>query len=395
MKVYIMKMSDFSNSQQQNIIMINNNAFSLIPPTIKKISDLSPFIDMIEKSSYYSGIYYSNIENTNINEFIIDLLICREAAIAAQVNMINVAISELLVEVYVPKINRALPGNLRLAMNFYRALKFGLDVARTKKSAAFTIETFKQIHAICVDGLVGMGNQHQFRTEQTWVRGLRIENARLVPPPPAYIEKCMEDLVGFLNASGEIQNFLPLAIRIGLISAQLKAIQPFTDTATDLLMRVIIPMIGVAHDFPPVFMSNFLHNNMAYYFEYQVEQQLSGDWKNWLKFFLNGYVESIQEACAITKSIRGLQIFFEEALLISRFDSSMRKVLRNIIKCPAFTIQLLQKDLSMSYQTPNTIVADLVQRNVVHSIIEKRRNRIFITSGVVDILQGGHGLPAL
>lgn len=392
-----MKMSDLSYSQQKNTVEIKNSngIFAIIPPSIEKNINLTQFIGLIEKSSFAVGLYTAEVRNPLVNDFIVDLLICREAAIAAQVNMVNVSMSDVLVEVYASRGKRELPGNLRLAMNFHKALKFGLALAKTEKNQAFTLETFKQIHAICAEGLIDMGAENQFRSEQTWVRGHRIENARLVPPPPAYIDKCMGELATFLCTSSTSEDFLPLVIRTGLMAAQLKAIQPFTITATDLLMRVIIPMIGVANDLPPVFMSNFLHSNNTSYFEYQAEQQLSGDWTNWLKFFLNGYIESTQEACVIIHSIKHLKVFFEESLLTTRSDSAMRKVLETMLKCPAFTIQLLQKNLGMSFQTPNAAVADLVQRKLVHSVLEVRRNRIFVTSGVVDILQGGHGLPSL
>lgn len=319
-------------------------------------------------------------------------MLCREAAIAAQVNMVNVSMSDVLVEVYSPRPNRQMPGNLRLAMNFHKALKFGLDRAQVDGRGAFTLETFKQIHALCADGLTDMGQENQFRSEQTWVRGHRIENARLVPPPPAYIEKCMRELVEFLTPSSNPDDFLPMVIRTGLVAAQIKAIQPFTITATDLLMRVIIPMIGVANGMPPVFMSNYLHVNAISYFEYQTEQQLSGDWANWLKFFINGYVESIQEACTIIKSIKTLKIFLEDTVLTARSDSAVHKVMETMLKCPAFTIQLLQKNLGLSFQTPNAAVANMINLKLVHSVIDVRRNRIFVTSGILDILQGGNGL---
>lgn len=392
-----MRMSDLSYSQQKNAVGIKSHEgiFAIVPPSIKTTIDLAPFVGLIEKSSFEAGNYAAEVKNPLVSDFIIELLICREAAIAAQVNMVNVSISDVLVEVYASRSNRELPGKLRLAMNFHKALRFGIAIAQAEKCAAFTLETFKQIHALCAEGLIDMGTEYQFRTEQTWVRGHRIENARLVPPPPAYIEKCMHDLVSFLLPSSEPKDYIPLVIRTGLIAAQIKAIQPFTITATDLLMRVVIPMIGVAHNLPPVFMSNFLHTNTISYFEYQVEQQLSGDWTNWLKFFLNGYTESIQEACAIIKSIRRLKVFYEDSSQITRSDSAMHKVLETLIKCPAFTIQLLQKNLSMSFQTPNSAVAELIQRKLVHSVIDVRRNRIFVTSGVVDILQGGHGLSSM
>lgn len=392
-----MQFSDLSRSQQKNTVEIRNNSglFAIIPPSIQKTIDLSKFIDLIEKSAFSLGVYTSEVKNNLVHDFVIDLLICREAVIAAQVNLVNVSMSDVLVEVYAPRTNREMPGNLRLAMNFHKALKFGLNLAQTEKQAAFTIETFKKIHALCAEGLNDMGVENQFRNEQTWVRGHRIENARLVPPPPAYIEKCMRELVAFLHPSSDPEDFLPLVVRTGLMAAQIKAIQPFTLTASDLLMRVIIPMIGVANGFPPVLMSNFLHSNSILYFEYQAEQQLSGDWTNWLKFFINGYIESTQEACTIIQSIKNLKVFLEESILTTRSDSAMHKVLETMLKCPAFTIQLLQKNLSMSFQTPNAAVAQLVKLKLVHSVMDVRRNRIFVTSGVVDILQGGTGLSTL
>lgn len=394
MKGFFMRMSDLSRSQQKNTVEIKSHIglFAIVPPSIEKKIDMAQFIDLVEKSSFAAGEYASEIKNPLVNDFISDLLICREAVIAAQVNMVNVTMSDVLVEVYAPRANRDMPGNLRMAMNFHKALKFGLHCAKTEKQGAFTLDTFKQIHALCAEGLTDMGVENQFRSEQTWVRGHRIENARLVPPPPAYIDKCMRDLVAFLQPSSDPEEFLPLVIRTGLMAAQLKAIQPFNITATDLLMRVIIPMIGVAQGLPPVFMSNFLHSNNISYFEYQAEQQLSGNWTNWLKFFLNGYIESIQEACTIITSIKQLKVFLESAIVAARSDSAMHKVLETMLKCPAFTIQLLQKNLNMSFQTPNAAVAQLIQLKLVHSVLDVRRNRIFVTSGVVDILQGGLGL---
>ena len=83
----------------------------------------------------------------------------------------------------------------RTTLDYVEALEFGLTTVRTRGQGAFSIDFVQELHRALVRHDTAYRDvPGEFRTVQNWIGGLRIQDARLVPPPER-IAGAMEDLV--------------------------------------------------------------------------------------------------------------------------------------------------------------------------------------------------------
>ncbi|MCB8882688.1 Fic family protein [Acidisoma cellulosilytica] len=384
-----MRVADLSLPQRRYTVPAAGypDLIALVPPSLPDRLDITGVMNLVESATFSLGTYASELHDPATFQTHLDLLFCREVSISGQVNLADVSLTDVLVERFAPQDSSQTRGNLKLPIAFRNALDHAVRLARQQGRDVFTLDNLLKIHAICAQGLADLAPAGEFRTKQTWIKGHRIKMARVVPPPPDYIQKCMGELIAFLAPGPGRTASMPIVIRIALVAAQVKAIQPFNILGSDLLMRILIPMMAAAEGMPPILVSNFLHRYHQAYFDALFDQQLSGNWANWLEFFLDGYRESIKEMMAITSGLRRLRQSWAEQTQDMRSDSAAHRIINTLLNCPVFTVQTVQRDHSMSFQTANNAISALTERGIIRPLHDNRRNRTFIAPGVVAVLE--------
>jgi Fic family protein len=176
--------------------------------------------------------------------------------------------------------------------NYVKAITYGL--VRIRENFPLSLRLLREIHGVLLAGGRGAGKlPGEFRRSQNWIGGTRPGNALFVPPPPDYLPDCLSNFEHFLH-----DHHLPILVKIGLAHVQFETIHPFLDgngRLGRLLMTLLLCVEGVLEE-PVLYLSLYLKQNRAMYYERLQEVRTHGTWETWLEFFLKGVHESAKQA---------------------------------------------------------------------------------------------------
>ncbi|MEE8147239.1 MAG: Fic family protein, partial [Longimicrobiales bacterium] len=209
----------------------------------------------------------------------------KEAVLSSQIEGTQSSLSDLLLF----ELDQA-PGvpldDVVEVSNYVAALDHGL--ARLREGFPLSNRLIREIHGVLLSR--GRGSDRdpgEFRRSQNWLGGTRPGNASFVPPPHIAVPKCMAALERFLHAEGD---GLPVLVRTGLSHVQFETIHPFLDgngRVGRLLITFQLCDAGVLRE-PLLYLSLYLKEHRAAYYEHLDRVRRTGDWEAWLIFFLEG-----------------------------------------------------------------------------------------------------------
>lgn len=311
----------------------------------------------------------------------------REAVLSSQIEGTQSSLSDLLLFEL-----DELPGvpfhDVQEVSNSVAALEHGM--ARLREGFPLCNRLLREMHSELMSK--GRGSDKmpgEFRRSQNWIGGTRPGNARFVPPPPQELEACMAALEAFLHAE---QDGLPTLIRAALAHVQFETIHPFLD-GNGRLGRLLIAML-LHHDQllsqPLLYLSLYFKQHRMTYYDCLDAVRTKGDWEGWIDFFLEGVLETATGAVDSAKRMAAL--FEADTRQVSGSASAASthtalRVLGGMRQRPMCSVKQLMNLTQMSYPSVSKGVQNLVKLGLVHEHTGKRRNRIFVYSAYLKILQ--------
>lgn len=264
--------------------------------------------------------------------------------------------------------------SIRPSLNYVKSLEWALTSALEQKTA-FRIDNIKYIHRELTQLFAVRGAPGEFRQHHGPARQGDAETEF----KPVEIEQTMADIQDFLEHPPAI----PLILRLGLIYGQMEIVVPFS-YGSRAVARILVQMMLAREGFPEI--------PMAWSFggAYQLDAEISelrrtGDWENWLAYFLSRFAHSIHAMSSAVSAVEDLRCRWQNALSV-RKDSSARSVIDILMVKPVLTVTDLQRLQSIKFQTANMALSRLLQQNIV-SILPigqaVKRNRIFLAAEVI------------
>ena len=226
----------------------------------------------------------------------------------------------------------------------------------------------------------------EFRRSQNWLGGTRPGNARFVPPPTNFVEKCMSDLERFMYSDDRGHSAL---IRTGLSHVQFETIHPFLDgngRVGRLLIALQLCHEGLLNE-PLLYLSLHFKKNRSDYYLLLDAVRHHGDWEAWLRFFLEGITETSENAISVTKRLNAL--FRDDSLRIhnfARFKSSALLVQQTLQKRPISTLKSIAAETGLSIPAVTNGMFALEQIGIAREITNRKRNRIYSYDQYISIL---------
>ena len=241
-----------------------------------------------------------------VSEFLPDKLLFlytyvrKEAVLSSQIEGTQSSISDLLLF----ELDEA-PGvplnDVVEVSNYVRALEHGL--ARLRDGFPLSNRLIREVHAELLSRGRGSGKDPgEFRRSQNWIGGTRPGNASFVPPPQTELEDCMAELERFLHATDD---GLPMLVRAALAHVQFETIHPFLDgngRLGRLLVTLLLVDAAVLRE-PLLYLSLYLKQHRAQYYEALDRVRRDGDWEGWLRFFLEGIRETAESAVSTAQRL--------------------------------------------------------------------------------------------
>lgn len=126
------------------------------------------------------------------------------------------------------------------------------------------------------------------------------------------------------------------------------------------------------------------------YYDHWMRVRTKGDWEGWMEFFLEGVKETSAQAVAAARRI--LTRMESDRRKIAQIGHPSESVLR-VHKCvqthPIVSIAAVAEKVGISFPTASVAVEHLSRLGILPEISGKKRNRLFVYGGYLDILSEG------
>lgn len=315
-------------------------------------------------------------------ELFISMYVRKEALISSQIEGTQCTLDDVL--------DPEADGNTNLdvtdVINYVRACTYA--ISRLEKLPLCN-RLLREIHQELLAGGRGQEkNPGEFRKSQNWIGAANctLNEARYIPPNVEDMNVALTDLERYMN---EGDDYDPL-IRIALIHYQFETIHPFLD-GNGRVGRLMILLYLMEQGYiskPIIYISYFLKKNQIEYYDRISEVRRSGNYEQWVGFFLEAVSAAAKDSLATVEKLSTLHENNACRLPITtRKNDNVRRVFDYIEQYPIIEIKRTATDLGVSYNTVSSAVDKLVQTGILKETTNASRNRVFSYEEYLNILR--------
>ncbi len=300
----------------------------------------------------------------------------KEAVLSSQIEGTQSSLNDLLAaeaHLYAPQA----PKDVDEVINYVAAMKHGLS---RLPELPVSVRLIREIHAELLQGVRGHHlTPGELRTTQNWIgnAGCLLKEAMFVPPPPHVVPEILGQLETFLHE----QNDLPTLIRIGLAHAQFETIHPFLDGngRVGRLLMTFLLMHSEVLSKPVLYLSYYLKQHRARYYDLLQAIREHGAWEDWLIFFLQGVSEVSAQAAETSRKILAQRELYRTQIAdeLGRAGGNGHRVLEHLYKRPIVSVNDIMDLLQVTYPSANQLVEKLQQIGILQEVTGQARNRRF------------------
>ncbi|KMP10285.1 hypothetical protein UZ36_08085 [Candidatus Nitromaritima sp. SCGC AAA799-C22] len=243
----------------------------------------------------------------------------------------------------------------------------------------------QSLHSTLLSGVRSKGPLGQYRQDLVYIGKLNdpAEKATYIPPEFYLVREYMDDIIKFIK-EGKKE---PL-IKAGLIHYQFEAVHPFND-GNGRLGRLLVPLILYNErtlSSPILYLSGFFDENKDAYIDSLHEVDETGNYENWLSFFLRAVTAQAKETQDLIDQIYQL---FEDTRDKYKNTKSLYFVpfIEFIFDCPVFTVQHEMKRLGISYVTAGRLIKMFRENGDIQELpVRLGHSKLYEFRPLIDLL---------
>lgn len=359
---------------------------SKLPPN-PPIDVDSEIIDKLINAHRVLAILDDRATNIPNIDLFISMYVQKEALLSSQIE----GTQATLEDIFNPNIDENINAEVDDVVNYIKAAKYAIKRLET---LPLCNKLLLETHKILLSGVRGKEkNPGEFRKSQNWIGGAgsTIKTARYIPPDVLSMKESLSDLEKYINAEAELDDL----IRIALIHYQFESIHPFLDGNGRIgrLLIVLYLLEKKVIKTPSLYLSFYLKEHRIEYYDRMSAIRETGDYEQWIKFFLKGIyasgksaIETANELIALRdKNIRKL----ENENYTKRTLETMMKVFHYLEAHPIIDIGKTAEDLSIAYNTVSSAVNRFEKLGILHLVKKQGRNKVYSYKEYIDILKDG------
>ncbi|HEU5058042.1 MAG TPA: Fic family protein [Kofleriaceae bacterium] len=311
----------------------------------------------------------------------------KEALVSSQIEGTQSSLRDLLLYE-----SDQIPGvpveDVREVSDYVAALGHGLS--RLRGGFPLSLRLVREIHAILLRSGRGQhGDPGEFRRSQVWIGGSRPGNASFVPPPADRVIDCMGALEKFLHGD-PVET--PTLLKAALAHVQFETIHPFLDgngRVGRLLITLLLCAEGALSE-PILYLSLHFKSHRQEYYDHLQRVRTEGAWEGWIRFFMEGVVQTAEEAVSATRRILARFEQDRRALEgLGRAAASALRVHEYLKKRPISGIREIERAVRLTYPTVASALDRMKKRRIVKELTGYKRNRVFAYAPYVEVLSEG------
>ena len=246
----------------------------------------------------------------------------------------------------------------------------------------------KETHRILLQGVRGEKKQPgEFRISQNWIGGATLNDALFIPPVHTSVPELMNDIEKFLHNE---KIFIPELLKIALVHYQFETIHPFLD-GNGRVGRLLIPLYLVDKKIlkkPILYLSDFMENHRALYYENLMNVRAKNDIAQWFKFFLVGIIETAKKGISTFDGI--LQLQKQNDLKIQSLGSraaNAQKVTNYLYQRPVIKVEKVSEIAEISMPSAYKLISELERIEILREFTGGQRGRIYVFDNYLKLFR--------
>lgn len=349
------------------------------PPIALSGELVAKLVDANKKLAALNGLS-ARIPNMDL---FVSMYVRKEALLSSQIEGTQCTLDDILNPLIEENTNR----NVSDVVNYIKATEFALNRLH---SLPLCNRLIKETHAVLMEGVRGQEKSPgEFRYSQNWIggQGSTIRNARYIPPNPEDMQTAMSDLEKYMNGDDSLD---PL-IQAALIHYQFETTHPFLDgngRVGRLLITLFLMEKGILSR-PALYISYFLKMNRIEYYDRMTQVRKTGDYEQWVMFFLQALSDSAGDAIQTIDALTALhnQSVAKLGAFSKRQQTNLLKLFAYIETNPIIDIQKTAAALGLSYNTVSKMVTILVDEGILRQTDKAGKAKIYSYADYLDILR--------
>lgn len=320
----------------------------------------------------------------NINLFV-SMYVRKEALLSSQIEGTQATLDDVLD----PMLDENINSNVSDVINYIKATEYAVTRLNTLPLCNRLI---KETHAILMEGVRGQEKSPgEFRYSQNWIggQGSTLKNARYIPPNPEDMVTCMSELEKYINADDDKLD--PL-IRIALIHYQFETIHPFLD-GNGRVGRLLITLYLMENKIlssPALYISYFLKRNRIEYYDRMSEVRRTGNYEQWIRFFLQAVQESATDAIHTIDQLAALHDRDFARMLTAftqRSKGNAQRLFTYLETHPIIEIRKTSDALGIAYNTVARFFSVFEELGILNQSDKAGKTRIYSYTDYLNILR--------
>ncbi|MGB4407222.1 MAG: Fic family protein [Sphaerochaeta sp.] len=337
----------------------------------------------LEKANTAIGELNAFIEALPDPDIINYMYMRKEAVLSSQIEGAQSTFDDLLRYEASQTISVPVRGVVEIS-SYLKALDSGLERLHT---LPVSLRLIREIHEVLLTGTRGSDKMPgEFRRSQNWIGGTRPENAHFVPVGPDQLSEALDSFEKFMAHDDD----LPILVKTAMLHYQFETIHAFLDgngRVGRLLITLYLTAQGFLHT-PYLYLSLFFNKHRSLYYEYLDTVRFTGDWEVWINFFLEGIVETAEDAKNTLNQIQELFKKDTEAVnKIGRARISATLVLEQFKQKPVLSISEVMSRTGYSRPTAISAVNRLRKLEILSVLKDKKTIQLYAYEKFVGMLR--------
>lgn len=384
-----MKPADFEHSPSGRLTRTEREQWAFVPNPLPPLDiDLAALADLLTEAAQAVG-ELNGIGRTLIDPYLlIRPLQAQEAITSSSMEGTYTTLNDLLlVEAGAGEQNRA--PDTREVLNYRRALAEAID---SLSAFPLSLRTLCDAHHHLLSGVARQRGATvragEFKQHQNFIGAYDIENARFIPPPPAQAISCMSDLEKFIHR--DERRGLPLLIDAALIHYQFETIHPFADgngRVGRMLITLHLFALGAIRQ-PILYLSPTLEQRKDEYIDRMFQVSKTGDWQNWITFFLNTIKLASHAAIGTADRLLAVQREYRSRLQRAGRSANLLSIVDLLFRSPIVSIPQIKEHLNVTYRAAQLNVDSLISANVLHEFAGTSNPKFFVARDIINVISG-------
>lgn len=346
------------------------NPYQPQPLPLKNI-DWDQLIDLMGKANRYIARYDGLLQSVINPDVLLSPLRTQEAVLSSKIEGTQATLEEVLEYEADEHADDYIKGDIFEVLNYRIALKQGRD---SMKERPLTLNTIKKMHAVLMWGVRGDSKDPgNFRRIQNFIGspGSTIENARFVPPSVPVMLEALDNWEKYIHIEDK-----DVLVQLAIVHAQFEIIHPFLD-GNGRMGRILIPLFLYHKEIiqePVFYLSDYLESHRSDYYDALKEITDSGQWTNWIRFFLNAIVVQAEKNIKKTREIINLYETVKREIVDSTHSQFAIQCLDSLFIQPIFSSRNFEKNSNIPRSSVARLLSTLVDNGII-AIAQKGAGR--------------------